>query len=75
MKKTINEFKADFEAFMTADKKEVKLSANDSGLGNQGLLVKIIQNLQNLWIIKRQKIYEARKKRVWHGIRKKDCCL
>jgi len=38
-----NEFKADFEAIMSTDKKEVKLSANDSGLGNQGLFVKRIQ--------------------------------
>ena len=37
-----NEFKADFEASMSSDKKEVKLSANDSGLGNQGLLIKRI---------------------------------
>ena len=51
------EFKADFEAIMSSDKKEVKLSANDSGLGNQGLLIKRIDICKKKCGLSRNKKY------------------
>jgi len=43
---------------MSSDKKEVKLSANDSGLGNQCLFVKRIQTCKNCGL-SRDKKYMA----------------